>query len=381
MREGAGTPATHAHPAPADREGRWNKIAYQQGERSVSQTLLPWMDGFACEPATSESPAPPRWSCTESLKESTPPDELRGHAGISIKVAEPEGGSFWKIAPLEVIARIVRVLTATDIGRLLCVSRIFAQITIEANSGTQVTLAEFLRPRKEHELAFMLLLRARNKVEWNGELEYEGVGRAPSAGGGEEAIAWVNHVWARLLEPALGTLFVMCEAGWPTLRRPKLAALAAGQAVVYDVCSFRSTGAVAERLMYDGIREACTRYLADIVNPQLVHLRGDSLAKALGRRWGHYQVACQAIGSIFMYLDQHCTVRQKLPAVNPRTARGGSHRGGPLALAELVFRDTVLPALQSQLKELQMLACQRDGGDRDWCDWPDLGDLFERLAK
>ena len=341
--------------------------------------MLPWMDGSACEPATSESPAPPRWSCTESLKESTPPDELRGPAGISIKVAEPEGGSFWKIAPLEVIARIVRVLTATDIGRLLCVSRIFAQITIEANSGTQVTLAEFLRPRKEHELAFMLL-RTRNK-EWNESVEYEGVGRAPcwSARGGEEAIAWVNRVWARLLEPALGTLFVMCEAGWPTLRRPKPAALAAGQAVVYDMIHLR--GAVAETLMYDGIREACTRYLVDIVNPQLVHLRGDSLAKALGRRWGHYRMACQAIGSTFMHLDQHCTVRQKLPAVNPRTARGGSHPGGPLALAELVFRDTVLPALQSQLEELQMVACQRDGGDRDWCDWPDLGDLFERLAE
>eukprot|EP01043_Picozoa_sp_COSAG02_P092360 COSAG02_NODE_28984_length_578_cov_0.858038_1_plen_37_part_10 len=36
-------------------------------------------------------------------------------------------------------------------------------------------------------------------------------------------------------------------------------------------------------------------------------------------------------------------------------------------MAEVVFRDTVLPPLQGQLEELQVIAHERDGGCR--CDW------------
>ena len=86
--------------------------------------------------------------------EPEPEPEAEAEPAVDIRSA------FWDEAPCEVIAAIVSMLDAKHLGRLLCVSRYFAKLELEAQDGTQVVLAEFIRPRKRLEEACAEVRRA-----------------------------------------------------------------------------------------------------------------------------------------------------------------------------------------------------------------------------
>ena len=134
--------------------------------------------------------------------------------------------------------------------------------------------------------------------------------------------------------------------------------------------------------MYDYIGSECVRYLTCTVNPRLLvalECSTSALLEELGRRWRHYQTLAQSVGTMFHHLDINHTSRERIPAVNPRTARKGKHSGGPLALAEVAFRDTVLKHLgEDRLDVLRTAVRRRDGSPG--CDWANIDDLFERIG-
>jgi hypothetical protein len=293
---------------------------------------------------------------------------------------------------------------AKAIGRLLCVSHVFANALPTADNGERVTAAEFLGTRKRYELAFAELRleepRRAEQVRLDKSEEEAAKQDRGRITGPHRADALINadrrarleHGWA-LLEPALGSLFEMCEAGWPTMQRPPGKTLWPAEGFVWDQCveKYKMGGTIiGPARLYDSVGTACTSYLTDVVNPQLAELRGAALLKELGRRWAHYRVLAQSVGSMFKRIDQYYTAREKLPAVNPRTAREGTfgvnypgatrsqkapHPGGKLALAEVAFRDTVLLALGDQLEELRTATHQRNGPGG--CSWSSLDDLFD----
>jgi hypothetical protein len=294
---------------------------------------------------------------------------------------------------------------AKAIGRLLCVSHVFANALPTADNGERVTAVEFLGARKRYELAFAELRLEEPRRAEQGRLdtpialEQQGRAKRPDALINADRRARLEREWA-LLEHALGSLFVMCEAGWPTMQRPPGKTLWSAEGFVYDQCTLpyqghsrtpppddpdprgNRTAIVGPARLYASIGAACTRYLTDVVNPQLADLLGAALLKELGRRWAHYRVLAQSVGSMFNRIDQYHTKRGKLPAVNPRTARPGAtrsqkapHPGGKLALAEVAFRDTVLLALGDQLEELRTATRQRNGPGG--CSWSSLDDLFD----
>jgi hypothetical protein len=307
--------------------------------------------------------------------------------------------------PLEVLGSIVRVLDAKSLGRLLCVSRVFSTLVVAVrDSRVGVTVAEyvcFLR----YEQAFAELARA-----W----ELEKQGRVYAAGHiieyADDALAgplrrprraifgrgdlseaeksqvlreWVSYIegaWRVLLGPAVDTLFMMCEAGWPTLQRPPGKTLFSAHGSVHHLSCSSYSGANTK--MYDSIGAACARYLTDTVNPRLLvalECSTSALLEELGRRWRHYRTLAQSVGTIFHYLDRYYTVLERIPAVNPRTARKGEHSGGPLALTEVAFRDIVLPQLgDDRLDALRTAARRRDGSPG--CDWASVDDFFERIG-
>jgi hypothetical protein len=287
--------------------------------------------------------------------------------------------------PLDVLGSIVRVLDAKSLGRLLCVSRVFSTPVVTVrDSGVRVMVAGYVCfLRYEH--AFVELARVWDARGLGGPLRPPNrVFRddLPEPEKSQVLREWVSYIegaWRVLLGPAVDALFMMCEAGWPTLQRPPGKTLWSAHGPVHLLSTQRYP---AEAKMYDSIGAACARYLTDTVKPRLLvslECSTSALLEELGRRWRHYRTLAQSVGTMFSYLDQYHTRRRRTPAVNPRTARKGEHPGGPLALAEVAFRDTVLPQLgDDRLDALRMAARRRDGSPG--CDWASVDDFFERIG-